>query len=312
MAKTNKKLGRRLILDELFDFTLYKRLLEIEKGELAKLLEELVPTEEKHYHFWRKFFDLKIEKLNWSRKLKLELIVLCRRIFGEKFIHLVLESIEIYGVRKYLLVWGDYKDAPLGAAIKEVLEDELRHEDALVSRFIEKKIDAEKIRDIFLGLNDGLVEILGAVSGFFAIFSNPVSVLIAGLTVAVAGSFSMAAGVYVGAGSRNEVENIEEKKREFFDNKKEGEIRKEKVLSSAILVGIFYLVGALVPIAPILLGAKSVFISVVAGALMIVAISFVVAFISGMNVKKRVLINLIIVATAVVITYLLGTIVKNL
>lgn len=298
-------------MDELFDFTLYKRLLEIEKGELAKLLEELVPTEEKHYRFWQKFFDLKIEKLNWSRKFKLRLIVLCRRLFGEKFTHLVLESIEIYGVRKYLLVWGNYKDAPLGAAVKEILEDELQHEDASVSRFIEKKIDAEKIRDIFLGLNDGLVEILGAVSGFFAAFSNPVSVLIAGLTVAVAGSFSMAAGVYVSAGSRNEVENIEEKKREFFDNKKEEKIRKEKVLSSAVLVGLSYLAGALVPILPVLFGAKSVFISVAAGVLTIVAISFIVAFISGMNVKKRVLTNLIIVIAAVVITYLLGTVVKN-
>ena len=71
-----------------------------------------------------------------------------------------------------------------------------------------------------MGLNDGLVEILGAVSGFFAAFSNPVSVLIAGLTVAVAGSFSMAAGVYVATGSRNEVAGIEEKKREFLTIKR--------------------------------------------------------------------------------------------
>ena len=311
MTRADKKLGRQLILDELFDFTLYKRLSEIESGELAKLLAELVPTEEKHYRFWQKFFDLKIVKLNWPRKLKLRLIVLGRRLLGEKFTHLVLESIEIYGVRKYLLVWGNYKNTPLGAAIKEVLEDELRHEDASVSRFIEKKIDAEKIRDVFLGLNDGLVEILGAVSGFFAAFSNPVSVLIAGLTVAVAGSFSMAAGVYVATGSRNEVAGIEEKKREFFDNKKEEEIHKEKTLSSSILVGLSYLAGALVPILPVLLGAKSVFISVAAGALTIVVISFIVAFISGMNVKKRVFVNLAIVAIAVVITYSLGTVVKK-
>ena len=84
MTRADKKLGRRLILDELFDFTLYKRLLEIEKGELAKLLAELVPTEEKHYRFWQKFFDLKIVKLNWPRKLKLRLIVLGRRLLGEK------------------------------------------------------------------------------------------------------------------------------------------------------------------------------------------------------------------------------------
>jgi VIT1/CCC1 family predicted Fe2+/Mn2+ transporter len=50
-------------------------------------------------------------------------------------------------------------------------------------------------------LNDGLVEILGAVSGFFGAFGDAVTVLIAALTIAVAGSLSMAAGAY-GAISR--------------------------------------------------------------------------------------------------------------
>ena len=76
-------------------------------------------------------------------------------------------------------------------------------------------------------------------------------------------------------------------------------------------MGLSYLAGALVPILPVLLGAKSVFISVAAGALTIVVISFIVAFISGMNVKKRVFVNLAIVAIAVVITYSLGTVVKK-
>jgi VIT1/CCC1 family predicted Fe2+/Mn2+ transporter len=44
--------------------------------------------------------------------------------------------------------------------------DEFKHEDVLVTALTERKINAEKIRNIFLGLNEGLVEILGAVSGF--------------------------------------------------------------------------------------------------------------------------------------------------
>ena len=42
----------------------------------------------------------------------------------------------------------------------------------LVTALTERKINAEKIRNIFLGLNDGLVEILGAVSGFFGAFGE--------------------------------------------------------------------------------------------------------------------------------------------
>lgn len=44
-------------------------------------------------------------------------------------IHLVLEAIEIHGVRKYLTLWEAYQRDPLGAAVREVLEDEFRHED---------------------------------------------------------------------------------------------------------------------------------------------------------------------------------------
>lgn len=48
----------------------------------------------------------------------------------------------------------------------------------------ERRISPERVRDVFLGLNDRLVEILGAVSGFFAAFGNAATVLVAGLTVA--------------------------------------------------------------------------------------------------------------------------------
>src|SRR5439155_27382362 len=41
-----------------------------------------------------------------------------------------------------------------------------------------------RARPQHLSLNDGLVEILGAVSGFFAAFGNSAAVLVAGVTVA--------------------------------------------------------------------------------------------------------------------------------
>ena len=37
----------------------------------------------------------------------------------------------------------------------------------------ERRINPERVRNIFLGLNDGLVEILGAVTGFFGAFGDP-------------------------------------------------------------------------------------------------------------------------------------------
>ena len=94
------------------------------------------------------------------------------RVFGAPAIHLILEAIEVFGVRKYLTVWRQYEHGPLGAAVREVLEDEFKHEDAVVTAESDRQISPQRVRDIFLGLNDGLVEILGAVSGFFGAFAR--------------------------------------------------------------------------------------------------------------------------------------------
>ena len=74
-----------------------------------------------------------------------------------------------------------------------------------------------RIRNIFLDFNDGLVEILGAVSGFFGAFGSATMVLIAGSTTAVAGSLSMAAGVYVASSSEREINATEEDKKRFLE-----------------------------------------------------------------------------------------------
>ena len=138
------------------------------------------------------------------------------RVFGDPAIHLILEAIEVYGIRKYLSIWNVYKDQPLGAAVKSILIDEFKHEDVIVTQLAERKINPERIRNIFLGLNDGLVEILGAVSGFFGAFGSATMVLLAGTTTAVAGSLSMAAGVYVAMSSEREIYETEDKKQRFL------------------------------------------------------------------------------------------------
>ena len=194
-------LARTLILDEMFDLALYREFHAITHGRLRDLLTELIRVEETHVSFWQCFFESSLRKLDLPRCLKLRLIVWSCRLFGAPAIHLMLEAIEVYGVRKYLSIWKMYKDQPLGSAVKGILIDEFKHEDIIVSQMTERKINPERIRNIFLGRNDGLVEILGAVSGFFGAFGSATMVLIAGSTTAVAGSLSMAAGIYVAISS---------------------------------------------------------------------------------------------------------------
>ncbi len=310
-APSDPELAKRLILDELFDLSLYKALRQMAGGgALRDVLDTLIPVETRHFAFWQGFFDRHIAALDLRRRLKLRLLVGAARLGGTPVIHLILEAIEVYGVRKYLAVWKRYGDGPLGEAVRGILEDEFKHEDAVVTSDAERRINPQRVRDIFLGLNDGLVEILGAVSGFFAAFSRAATVLIAGSTVAVAGALSMAAGAYIASSSEAEVRSTEAARRRFLGEPDPPSEQGDTPLRSAVLVGVSYLAGAVVPLLPVGMGARSLLLSLVVGGVMILLVSTVLAFLSGMEIKRRIVLNLAIVAAAVGITYLIGTVTK--
>ena len=310
-ATTDARLGRRLVLDEIFDLSLYRALHAVAPGSLRSTLETLIPVETRHVAFWQKFFGLEhVTQLDARRRLKLALIAGACRIFGASAMHIVLEAIEVHGVKKYLDVWTRYGDGPLGAAVREVLEDEFKHEDAVVTGDADRRINPDTVRNVFLGLNDGLVEILGAVSGFFAAFNSTVAVVTAAFTVGVAGALSMAAGAYIGAGSEVELRETEDARRRFLGEAVTTEAT-ETPLASAAVVGIGYFIGAVVPVLPVVFGARTVWPTVITGGIMIAAVSAIVAFISGMNVRRRITLNLMITGLAVIVTYVLGLLTKK-
>jgi VIT1/CCC1 family predicted Fe2+/Mn2+ transporter len=306
------RLARRLVLDELFDLSLYRALRPLATPELGSILDGLIPIESRHFAFWQSFFDIRVERLDVIRRLRLGLIVLVCRLFGASAIHLVLEAIEVYGVRKYLKVWAAYGGGPVSAAVREVLEDEFKHEDAVVMGDAERRINPERVRNIFLGLNDGLVEILGAVSGFFAALGSSVAVLAAGVTVAVAGALSMAAGAWIAASSEAEVRATEVGRQKFLGEAAVPDAASESPLASAVVVGASYLAGAVVPILPVLAGARTLLPSLIAAGSLIILVSVILAFLSGMEIARRVATNLVIIAAAVGITFVIGLLAKRL
>lgn len=306
------ELGRQLVLDELFDLTLYKNVSRYAPMGMEPMFAELIPTEARHFAFWQDFFSVKVDKLDLKRRIKLFILTMVIRVLGTLGLHLVLEAIEVYGVRKYVTVWEKYKGTPTGDAVRKILEDEFQHEDEIVSSSIERRIHPERVRNIFLGLNDGLVEILGAVSGFFAALSNIPAIMAASVAVAIAGAISMAAGAYAAVSSEKEVERIETAKKEFTD---EGPVKidgdSSSPMESAVVVGVSYLLGAVVPILPILLGAKVIFWPLAVAAVIMVVISTIIAFLSGMRISRRLLMNLAILLIAVGVTYAVGLLVRS-
>lgn len=306
LDRATRRMGEDLVLDELFDLRLYERFRDRARGPLRGMLEDLVVVEAGHYKFWKDFFGIDRQRLNPGRRVKLAVLSGICRVAGPAAVSLVLEGIEIYGIRKYLELWDQYRDKPLGNAVRQILNDEMEHEDVIVSQFVSKKISPERVRTIFMGFNDGLVEILGAVSGFFAALREPRLVLAASVSVAAAGAFSMAAGAYAATGSEREIERTQRRKDAFLGRTAETDDGASP-LSAAALVGLSYFLGASLPVLPVFFGATGVAISAVAAAAAVTVVSAGLAFLSGMDMGRRVLLNLGIVAGAVAMTSLLGS-----
>jgi hypothetical protein len=138
------QLAKTLVLDELFDLSLYKALRQITHPDVHHTLDELITVETGHLAFWQKFFNLRLDTLDLRRRIKLSLMILVCNVFGSTAVHLVLEAIEVHGVRKYLALWREYQGQPLGEALQGILMDEFKHEDVLVTALTERKINAEK------------------------------------------------------------------------------------------------------------------------------------------------------------------------
>jgi hypothetical protein len=77
------RLGRQLVLDEVFDLSLYRALRDIATGSLRGVLDELILIETRHVAFWQEFFGLKyVTRLDPARRLKLVTLFMACRLFG--------------------------------------------------------------------------------------------------------------------------------------------------------------------------------------------------------------------------------------
>jgi len=77
-------------------------------------------------------------------------------------------------------------------------------------------------------------------------------------------------------------------------------------MSSALVVGANSFAGALVPVLPVLAGAKTALASVLTAGSLIAVVSIVLAFLWGMEMKRRVVTNLVTIAAAVAVTFATG------
>ncbi|NJE42147.1 VIT1/CCC1 transporter family protein [Thermococcus sp. GR6] len=295
------KLAKEFYKDEYADSVLYAQLAKIEKDdEIRKEFLRLSNIESKHAKFWYDFIiqhggevpkpSIKRPTI-WSVKL-------LRKILGPGSVASLLEMGENSAIQKYfryLTTYADRFTPEEMEQIKEVILDELEHEKFFYES--KQRFHVENTRDLVLGMNDGLVEILGAVTGLSAVYpNNPQLVGISGLIVGVAGALSMAIGTFVSVRSQRQIKEAirdrmevlfrvspEKAMEELIEKLTEGgmpeevakEVAKELANNSeaimkllipeaeeneiraALYTGISYLLGVAFPVTPYFLASSS-------------------------------------------------------
>jgi VIT1/CCC1 family predicted Fe2+/Mn2+ transporter len=117
----------------------------------------------------------------------------------------LLELGETSAVQRYLYFFTHAElDDIDKTRLKRIILDELEHETFF--KQTAQALGVSNLRDFVLGMNDGLVEILGAVTGLSAVYpANPLLVGVSGLIVGIAGALSMGIGVFISVRSQRQV-----------------------------------------------------------------------------------------------------------
>ncbi|ASJ00493.1 VIT1/CCC1 transporter family protein [Thermococcus gorgonarius] len=295
------KLAKKFYKDEYSDSVLYAKLSRTEKDKnIREEFLRLSQIESKHARFWYEFLKargIEVKKPEINRMHELSIRIL-RKLLGPGAVASLLELGERSAVQKYFRYLTEYSDKLSSEEIeklKEVILDELEHEQFF--RESKKSFHTENIRDLVLGMNDGLVEILGAVTGLSAVYTTtPKLVGISGVIVGVAGSLSMGIGAFISVRSQRQVnealrermkvlfkispekakeeikerlieggvpEEVAENTAEELAKRGEGIVEllapegNENEVRSALYTGIAYLLGVIFPVLPYFLAPTS-------------------------------------------------------
>jgi VIT1/CCC1 family predicted Fe2+/Mn2+ transporter len=171
---------------EITEYHIYRRLASVAPDEKNRaLLESIADDEKKHYDYWKRFTGEDVRPL----RAKIFFYYFLARVLGLSFSLKLMER----GEDAAQVSYGELKT--LDREVEKVIEDEERHEEEVLDL-----IDEEKLKyagSIVLGLNDALVELLGALSGFTLALQNTRLIAVVGLITGIAASMSMAGSEYL-------------------------------------------------------------------------------------------------------------------
>ena len=238
MKKT--QLVEQFYIDEMNDYITYLEIANsIKNKELKETLLGIANIEKEHANFWKEFLKKREEKEPNVKisKIKIQLLKIIAKFINPLLVISFLELGEANAYEKYYRFLKSFSlDPEEEKTLKKIILDEIEHETVFAKET--EKTGISNIRDFVLGMNDGLVEILGVVTGLSAVYlDKPFIVAVSGLIVGVAGALSMGIGAFISVRSQRQVnEAIREKLQVIFDLAPERAVEefKEKLLETGI------------------------------------------------------------------------------
>lgn len=349
--------ARAFYLGEMNDYITYHTLARhIGDGRLKQLLDRVAHMERGHAKFWERLLRQRGEQVPQPRPRRWRLFVLRQllHIVSPSLLITLLELGEVSAAQTYFRLW---REGHLSAREREVLHDiildELEHEATFHKEAQGPAVN--NVRDFVLGMNDGLVEILGAVTGLSAAYpGNPLVVAVSGLIVGVAGALSMGIGAFISVRSQRQVNESRRERMEILfavsPQRAQAEFQEKLVDSglpeslsaevvqkvgdnqeslarllleevednewrSALFTGGAYLFGVLFPVLPYFLASSSgaaLVGSVGFAGLALAGVGSLIALVSGISLRVKVMEMLVAGLSAAGLAYLFGRLMQSL
>jgi VIT1/CCC1 family predicted Fe2+/Mn2+ transporter len=262
---------------EITEHHIYSRLAQSMKNpHNREILQGISQDELDHYHFWKEYTHEEVEPSRWRIRYYYALSKVLGLTFGIK----LMEKGEEKAQDIYEKVSESIPEA------KKIQKDEDVHEHELIALLDEEKL--KYVGSIVLGLNDALVELLGALAGFTLTLQHTNLIAMVGVITGIAASLSMAASEYLSTKSQGIDQNP---------------------LKASVYTGLAYVGTVLLLIFPYMLFSNyytCLGIALVNAVMVIVVFTFYISVVQDVSFTKRFLEMALISLGIAGITFVIG------
>ncbi len=221
-----RKLIETIQRDEITEYEIYSALAQKEKDpQKAELLQQIANDELRHYNYWKEWTGKDIKPSTGKKIFYLSLA----KIFPRSFVLKLMERGEELSQERYAYVASKLPETA------HIIEEEHDHETKLLD-LIEEDI-LKYISSVVLGMNDALVEMIGALAGMSQAIKDSNVIAMAAFLTGFAASLSMAAAEYLSTREEAATEGVSSK----------------SPLKAAIVTGISYILVVAILVLPFLL-----------------------------------------------------------